>query len=68
MCLAKPLKIKVINSKVGKLEDGREVRLDLVPEAKVGDYILAQADVATQILDKSQVRSIKSVIEKITAQ
>ena len=67
MCLAKPLRIKAINNKIGKLEDSREVKLNLVPEAKVGDYVLAQADIATQILDKSQAQSIKSVIEEITA-
>jgi len=69
MCLATPLKIKSIDTvnKIAQLENGREVKLHLVPEAKVGDYVLAQANIATQVLDKRDVVSIKKVIEEITA-
>lgn len=65
MCRATPFQIKKINNKLGIIEDGREVKLILVPGAKVGDYVLVQADMALQILDKEEAESLKSMREEI---
>lgn len=62
MCLAKPLKISSINSdNTGTVEipgGSITVGLDLVPEAKPGDYVLVHAGMAIELLDNSDAESI----------
>ena len=55
MCLAIPAKIETIDGKKGMagLDGNRtEVILSLVPEAKVGDWVLVHAGYAITILDE----------------
>jgi hydrogenase expression/formation protein HypC len=54
MCLAIPMKIIDINGTIATAEvDGvtRQARLDLLPEAGVGDFILIHAGLAISRLD-----------------
>ena len=58
MCLAVPGKITEIDGRVARVEyDGglvREAGLEVVPEAKVGDYVLVHAGYAISLLDESE--------------
>ena len=56
MCLAVPAKVIAIDGAVGRVERAgieREVSLMLLPEAKVGDYVLVHAGFAMQIVDET---------------
>ena len=57
MCLAVPFKIEEINDKDGTCEfDGvrRKVRLDFVPKAKVGDYVIVHAGFAIETIKEDE--------------
>ncbi len=59
MCLGVPMKLTELQGREGKAElDGvsRKVGLDLVPEAKVGDYVIVHAGYAIQILDEQSAK------------
>ncbi|HBC55685.1 MAG TPA: hydrogenase assembly protein HupF [Gammaproteobacteria bacterium] len=65
MCLAVPGKIESINGDETDLQgrinfDGvlRTVALTLVPEAKVGDYVLVHAGCAIGLLDETEAKDI----------
>jgi hydrogenase expression/formation protein HypC len=54
MCLAIPMRVVEIDGFIAVAEvDGvrREARLDLIPEAVVGDYILVHAGLAIATVD-----------------
>jgi len=56
MCLAIPGKIiKKFDDNTAEIEIGgiiKEVNLDLVPEVKIGDYVLLHAGFAIEIIDQ----------------
>ncbi|MEM2878570.1 MAG: HypC/HybG/HupF family hydrogenase formation chaperone [Candidatus Hadarchaeales archaeon] len=55
MCLAVPGKILKIEGNVAKIDFGgvrRDVRMDLVPGAREGEYVLVHAGFAIQVLDE----------------
>ncbi|MBC7333246.1 MAG: HypC/HybG/HupF family hydrogenase formation chaperone [Actinobacteria bacterium] len=55
MCLAIPAKIRKITENVAEVESlgvTRKVDISLVPDAKVGDYVIVHAGFAIQIVDK----------------
>ena len=57
MCLAIPLKLIEINgtSAVGEaLGMTREIRVDFIPEPKVGDYVIVHAGFAIERLPEQQ--------------
>ena len=57
MCLAIPLKIIEIsgNTATGEaLGMTREIRVDFIPEPKVGDYVIVHAGFAIERLDEEQ--------------
>jgi hydrogenase expression/formation protein HypC len=65
MCLAVPGKIEGITEnykgaiRVGKLSFGgisKNINLELVPEAKVGDYVLVHAGVAMTVIDEEEAK------------
>ena len=68
MCLAKPLKLSAINrDNTGTVEipgGTITVGLDLIPEAKPGDYVLVHAGMAIELLDNSDAESILDAYEK----
>ena len=57
MCLAIPLKITEINGKeaVGEsLGMTRKIRVDFIPEPKLGDYVIVHAGFAIERLPEQQ--------------
>ena len=59
MCLAIPLKIIDIsgNTATGEaLGMTREIRVDFIPEPKVGDYVIVHAGFAIERLGEEQAR------------
>ena len=57
MCLAIPLKLIEINgtSAVGEaLGMTREIRVDFIPEPKLGDYVIVHAGFAIERLEEEQ--------------
>jgi hydrogenase expression/formation protein HypC len=72
MCLAVPGKLlsaeDIGDNRVGVVELGgsqRQVFLDFVPEAQVGDYILVHAGFAISRLDKEEARETRELLEQI---
>ncbi|MFO7929754.1 MAG: HypC/HybG/HupF family hydrogenase formation chaperone [Candidatus Humimicrobiaceae bacterium] len=57
MCLAIPAKILKIEDNTAKVENmgvTKEIDISLIPEAKVGDYVIVHAGFAIQIIDKEE--------------
>lgn len=57
MCLAVPALIKKIDDKSADVEIGgisRRISLWLIPDAKVGDYVLLHTGYAISILDQGE--------------
>lgn len=59
MCLAFPAKVLAIEGDLATVDRSgvkRAASLMLLPEAKVGDYVLIHAGFAMQVVDESEVR------------
>jgi hydrogenase expression/formation protein HypC len=74
MCLAIPGKLTEATdlglTRVGKAEFGgvsRQVHLDFVPEAKVGDYILVHVGFAITVIDEAEARRTYEILEQMGA-
>lgn len=74
MCLAIPGKIQSITEqlddtfRVGKVSFGgiqKVVNLAMVPDAKVGDYVLVHVGVAISIVDEDEARTTFEYLKKI---
>ncbi|MDK9700257.1 MAG: HypC/HybG/HupF family hydrogenase formation chaperone [bacterium] len=68
MCLAVPGIIRSITDGLAKVDFGgveREIALDLLPEAKVGEYILAHAGFALQTLDVEEAEELLALFREI---
>ena len=74
MCLAIPGKIKLITSeldetfRIAKVSFGgiiKEVNLCMLPEAKIGDYVLVHVGVAISIVDEEEARQTFSYLKKM---
>lgn len=68
MCLALPGIILEIAESRATVEFGgvsRSIALDLVPEAQKGDYILAHAGFALQIIDPAEAKEIVSLFDEM---
>ncbi|MEW6188727.1 MAG: HypC/HybG/HupF family hydrogenase formation chaperone [Actinomycetota bacterium] len=67
MCLGIPAKIvKIDERQIAEIEIGgiiRKASLQLVPEAKVGDYVIAHAGFAIQILDEKEAQETLKLLE-----
>lgn len=71
MCLATPLQIKSIKNNTATVEHGDkdfEVSLQLIPQAKVGDWILAHGELAINILPEKEALDILKLIRKSNCQ
>ncbi|MBM7865734.1 HypC/HybG/HupF family hydrogenase formation chaperone [Heliobacterium gestii] len=72
MCLAAPSRIIAIQeggflAEVESFGNKRTVGLTLVPEAKVGDYVIVHAGFAVQILDEEAALDSLKAWEEILA-
>lgn len=68
MCLGIPAKIVKIDGSVAEVEFGgvtRKASIDLLEEAKAGDYVLLHAGFAIQKLDEEQARKTLRLLEEI---
>ncbi|MGB9779614.1 HypC/HybG/HupF family hydrogenase formation chaperone [Caldanaerobacter sp.] len=60
MCIAVPSKVLKIEGKIAETELGgviRRVSIEMVPEVKVGDYVMVHAGVAISIVDKEEAEA-----------
>ena len=70
MCWAVPAKIISVDGPVGRVELGgteREVGLQLLAGAEVGEYVLVHAGFAIQKVDESEARETLRLLEEISA-
>jgi len=61
MCLAIPVKLVSIEENIGWVEIGatrRRVSLILLPDAKIGDYILMHAGFAISKVEEKEVKEL----------
>ena len=57
MCVAVPMKIQTIEGDLGQAEMAgvnRRISLALLPEARVGDYVIVHAGYAIERLDEAE--------------
>ena len=57
MCLAIPAKVNKINKNIAEIESlgvTKKVDISLVPDVKIGDYVIVHAGFAIQIIDKEE--------------
>jgi len=73
MCLAVPGKILEITddgelTRMGRVDFGgiaKEVNLALVPEAKVGDYVIVHVGIAISVLDEAEAQKVFSYLREM---
>lgn len=68
MCLGVPGKIIEVSGRWAAVEIGgarTNVGLDLVPEARVGDYVLVHAGFAVQIVNEAEARITWELIKEL---
>jgi len=68
MCLAVPAKIESINGQKATVElagNRFETILALVPEAKVGDWVLVHAGFAITVLDEQSARETYELLAEV---
>ena len=69
MCLAIPALIKSINGQQADVDIdgvGREVSLQLTPEAKVGDYILLHTGYAISIINAAEAEETLKLLKQMS--
>lgn len=69
MCLAIPMQIKSIKDTEAVVEMGgisRRVSLWLVPQAKVGDYVLIHTGYAINMLDEEEAQETLRLLEQMS--
>lgn len=68
MCLAIPTRVIEIKGTNAVVEFGgvcKEIGLQLVPDAKVGDYVLLHAGFAIQKMDEGEARETLKLLEEL---
>jgi hydrogenase maturation factor len=64
MCLSVPREIIKVDGRRAWLEDGREVKLDLIKqEVKPHDFVLVNANLAIEKISKARVRDMKLLLD-----
>jgi len=70
MCLAVPGRIETIEEKgAAKVDFGgvkRKVFLDLLPEARVGDYVIVHAGFAIELLNEKEAKETLALFKEIS--
>ena len=67
MCVAVPAEILDIAEALATVAVGGarlRARLELVPEAQVGDWVLLHAGVALQVMDAAEAQEILALLEE----
>lgn len=68
MCLAVPAKVLEIRDSLAKVELSgvmRDVSLMLLPEAKIGDYVLVHAGFAMQVVEEKEVEEMNALFAEM---
>jgi hydrogenase expression/formation protein HypC len=68
MCLAIPMEIREINGNEAVAEAGgirKEIRLDLLDGAEVGDFVLIHTGYAIEKLDPAEARETLDLIRQV---
>jgi hydrogenase expression/formation protein HypC len=68
MCLAVPTRITHIDNEMAEVElDGisRAVSLAMVPEARMGDYVLVHAGYAISVVDEEEARETLRLFQEL---
>jgi len=68
MCLAIPMEIKKIDGNEAVAEAGgirKQVRLDLIAGAEIGDYVLIHTGYAIEKLDPEEARETLELIKQV---
>ncbi|WP_457752789.1 HypC/HybG/HupF family hydrogenase formation chaperone [Thermococcus sp.] len=68
MCLAVPARVLEINGKVAIVDFGgvkREARLDLLPDVKIGDYVIVHTGFAIEKLDDKTAKEILQAWDEV---
>ena len=73
MCLAVPGRIMSLASeaplgRVGRVDFGgivKEINLDFVPEARIGDYVLVHVGFAITVIDESEAARVFELLREI---
>lgn len=68
MCLAVPGKILSIDNYKGVVEIGnmkREIFIHLIPDVKVGQYVLVHAGCAIQTIDEEEAAKTLEIIKEL---
>ena len=63
MCLTVPVKIKKINGTKAELADGRTIDVALIAKPRIGDWILANADLGLKKISAREAKEIKNYFE-----
>jgi len=69
MCLAIPVQIETAKGNRGTVAlagNRTEVLLDLVPDAKVGDWVLIHAGFAITVLDPAEAREVYDLLAEMS--
>ncbi|AIS51342.1 hydrogenase assembly chaperone HypC [Thermoanaerobacter kivui] len=69
MCIAVPSKAIKIEGKVAETELGgviRRVSIEMVPDVKVGDYVMVYAGLAISVVDKEEAEMERELWEEVT--
>jgi len=68
MCLAIPTKVVEKDGDRGIVEIGgvkKQIDLTLVPEAKIGDYVILHVGFALQVLDEEEAQKTLALFEEL---
>lgn len=68
MCIAVPSKVLKIEGKIAETELGgvvRRVSIEMVPDVKVGDYVMVHAGVAISIVDKKEAEAQRRLWDEL---
>lgn len=68
MCLGIPMQIIEINGNTALasfMDVKREVRIDVVPEVKVGDYVMIHAGMAIEIMNEEEAKETLEIWKEL---
>ncbi|MBI4865242.1 MAG: HypC/HybG/HupF family hydrogenase formation chaperone [Candidatus Riflebacteria bacterium] len=68
MCLAVPGKVLDLDGLIARVDFGgvtREVAMDLLPEVRVGDYVIVHAGYAIQMVDEAEAMETLRLFEQL---
>jgi len=68
VCLAVPARVEEVNFPIALVDFGgtrKEVRIDLLPDVAVGDYVLVHVGYAIQKVEAKDVEELSSIYSKL---